>query len=101
MTIAIATPLWGGLASGIILFILLGLFHYVKMSVLVDTTKENAKNLVSELTSLQKHYENEIASIKQTSSGIIINMFKENIKNTNKILEKYHKIIPPARLALL
>jgi len=101
MIIDLMTPLWGGIVAGIVLAVILGLFRFMAISVEKKAIEKKFLDLVSELESLQKNHKNEITSIKETSLEIIKNNFIEYHKAMKEILEKYHRLVPPARLALL
>ena len=65
--------------------------RFIKKIAMVKNDKDKAISTLSErhntvVNELSQRYE---AQIKQT------------IKNTNKILDKYHRLVPPAKLAFL
>lgn len=101
MLIDITAPLWSGIAAGIILAAILGVFRFVAVVVEKKAIEKKFLDLISELESLQKSHQSEIASIKEASLENIKNIMKQNQENMKELLDKYHRLVPPAKLAFL
>jgi len=101
MIINLASPLWGSIAAGIILMIIAGTYHYIRTLVQLNFTEKKLSNILSEMDSLHAKYKEEIAGIKGTSLENIKNIMKQNQESTEEILAKYHRLVPPAKLAFL
>lgn len=101
MLIDLMTPFWGGLTAGIVLAVLLGLFRFIMISVEKKAIEKKFFHLISELESLQKSHKNEIASIKESNFEIIKKITTRKDAELKNILDKYHRLVPPAKLAFL
>lgn len=101
MIIDLMTPLWASIIAGIILAIILGIFRFVIVVVEKETIKKKFFNLISEIESLQKSHKNEIASIKNTNLEIIKKITARKDAELNTILDKYHRLVSPAKFAFL
>ncbi len=101
MIINLASPLYGSIAAGIILMIIAGAYHYIRTLVQLNLTEKKLSNILSEMDSLHAKHKEEIAGIHGASLENIKNIIKQNQENTEKLLEKYHRLVPPAKLAFL
>ena len=101
MIIDLMTPLWASIIAGIILAIILGIFRFVIVVVEKKTIEKKFFGLIAELESLQKSHKNEIASIKESNFEIIKKITTRKDAELKNILDKYHRLVPPAKLAFL
>ena len=101
MIIDLMTPLWASIVAGIILAVIFGIFRFVIVVVEKEAIKKKFLNLISELESLQKSHKNEIASIKEANLEIIKRITTRKNEEMKNILDKYHRLVPPAKLAFL
>lgn len=101
MLIDIATPLWSSIVAGIILAVIFAIFRFVIVVVEKKAIEKKFLNLISELESLQKSHKNEIASIKEANHKIIKNIATQNYESMKKLVDKYHRLVSPAKLAFL
>jgi hypothetical protein len=101
MIINLASPLYGSIAAGIILMIIAGTYHYIRTLVQLNFTEKKLGNILSEMDSLNAKHKEEIAGIKGASLEHIKNIIKQNQKSTEQLLAKYHRLVPPAKLAFL
>jgi len=65
MIIDLASPLWGGIAAGIILMIIAGTYHYIRTLVQLNFTEKKLSNILSEMDSLHTEYKKQIAGINK------------------------------------
>ena len=101
MTIDLATPLWGGITAGIVLMIIAGTYHYIRTLVQLNFTEKKLSNIISEMDSLNTKYKKQITSIQNTNLEITKNIFAEFQKQIKELVQKYHRLVPPAKLAFL
>ena len=101
MIINLTSPLYGSIAAGIILMIVAGAYHYIRTLVQLNFTEKKLGNILSEMDSLHANYKKEIAGIKGESLENIKKIIKQNQESTDNLLAKYHRLVPPAKLAFL
>lgn len=101
MIIDLMTPLWTGIATGVFLMIIAGFYHYIRTLVQLNFTEKKLSNILSEMDSLNAKHKEEVAGIKGASLENIKNIIKQNQENTEELLNKYHRLVPPAKLAFL
>jgi len=101
MTIGLMTPLWGTIAASILIMIIAGTYHYIRTLVQLNFTEKKLGNILSEMDSLNANHKEEIAGIKGDSLENINKIMKQNQESTEQLLDKYHRLVPPAKLAFL
>ena len=101
MTIDLMTPLWGTIAAGILLMIIAGTYHYIRTLVQLNLTEKKLSNILSEMDSLHTNYKKEIAGIKGASLENIKNIVAQNHESMRELIEKYHRLVSPAKFAFL
>lgn len=101
MIIDLASPLYGSIAAGIVLMIIAGTYHYIRTLVQLNFTEKKLSNILSEMDSLHANYKKKIASIHGANFEAIKNIIAQNDENIKAILNKYHRLVPPTKLAFL
>jgi hypothetical protein len=101
MIIDLASPLWGSIAAGIFLMIIAGTYHYIRTLVQINFTEKKLSNILSEMDSLHAKYKEEIAGINEVSLENVKKIATQNNENIKELLAKYHRLVPPAKLAFL
>jgi hypothetical protein len=101
MIINLATPFWVGISSTVIGAAIIAVFKFVAVVVEKKAIEKKFLDLISELKSLQKSHKNDISRIKSANLESIKNIMKQNQESTAQLLAKYHRLVPPAKLAFL
>lgn len=96
MVIDLTDPLFGPIAAGLIIALIVGTYHYIRTLVTLNVTNKKLGNILSELYSLQQKHKEEITKInkdsKEKTGEIIIKILSQQNKELEHFIEKIENI---------
>jgi len=94
MVINLTDPLFVPIATGIVIALVLGTYHYVKTLVELNLTNKKLSNILSEMDSVHKDYKDQISKIKKIDDEKIKTLFETYDSKIINLIQHYQSLPP-------
>jgi hypothetical protein len=90
MIINLSDPFFGTIAASLIVAIIIGTWHYVKLALAKKTAENQLSDVLSEINSLHKKHQEEISKIEVNSIKTFQTLLEACNKELGDILNKHY-----------